>query len=153
MRQALFLKACLIAAAVFAAGCSRQAEVAYTDCQIDEGPCVKMIAPGEITAVFDIQPKPVKTMSGLNFSLSLLKGDTPLADADVVVELTMPGMYMAENRIVLRHKGDGRYEGKGVIVRCPSGKRVWKCRVVISDPHTRTPASLSADYTFEVKKW
>lgn len=152
MRIALFVKTCLIVAAIVAAGCSRQSEVADADCRINDGPCEKEISSGGIKAVFDIQPKPVKAMSGLDFSLALSRGDAPLIEADVKLELAMPGMHMAENRIVLRHKGNGRYEGRGVVVRCPSGRRIWKARAVISERRARKEEAVTADYTFEVGK-
>lgn len=133
-------------------GCSRTHDAAGTDCSIDKDPCVKTIMPGNITAAFDIRPKPVKMMSGLFFSLFIRKGDSPLADADVVLSLTMPGMYMGEHRVVMSHKGGGRYEGSSVIPRCPSGKRIWKAQFVIKELSTGSSGAVNAEYTFEVKE-
>jgi hypothetical protein len=132
-------------------GCSGTHNAALTDCRMDKGPCVKRIMPGDITAAFDIQPKPVKMMSVLFFSLSLSKGDRPMTDGDVLLSLTMPGMYMGEHRIVMSHKGGGRYEGSSVIPRCPSGKRIWKAAFVITGTNTGSSGTVSAEYTFEVK--
>lgn len=133
-------------------GCSGTHNAATTDCRIDKGPCVKKIVPGDITVAFDIQPKPVKMMSVLFFNLSLHKGDRPMTDGDVLLSLTMPGMYMGEHRIVMSHKGGGKYEGSSVISRCPSGKRIWKAAFVINSANTGSSGTVSAEYTFEVKE-
>ena len=152
MNRSLAVTIVGIAAMLLILGCSRQHDAAGTDCRIDKGPCVKTIMPGNITAVFDIRPKPVKMMSALFFNLSLSRGGKPMADADVILYLTMPGMYMGEHRVVMSHKGQGRYEGSSIIPRCPSGRRIWKAAFVINDTKTGSPGTLSAEYTFEVKE-
>jgi len=137
---------------LFALGCSRQYDASGADCRIDKGPCAMTIMPGGVTAVFDISPKPVKMMSGLFFDLSLHKGDRPLTDVDVILYLTMPGMYMGEHRVVMSHKGGGRYEGSSVIPRCPSGKRIWKAAFIVNEANNGSPGAMTAEYTFEVKE-
>jgi hypothetical protein len=124
----------------------KQSEGAKTDCDIHAGHCLKTI--GNISVVFDCNPKPVKSMSESLFSVTLREKDKPIQDASVEIYLTMPGMFMGDNRILLMHKERGRYEGKGVIVRCPSGKRIWKADVIIGRPLKKT---MHADYVFEVK--
>jgi hypothetical protein len=42
----------------------------------------------------------------------------------------MPAMKMGLNRVHLKPKGEGGYHGKGVIVRCKSGRRTWYANVV-----------------------
>jgi hypothetical protein len=133
-------------------GCSSEHDAPGTDCRIGKGPCVKTIMPGEITAVFAIRPKPVKMMSALFFDLSLREGDMPIADADVLLHLTMPGMYMGEHKVVMIHKGGGHYEGSGIIPRCRSGKRIWKASFIINNTSTDPPGIVNAEYTFEVKE-
>ncbi|WP_333652523.1 FixH family protein [Dissulfurispira sp.] len=98
--------------------------------------------------VFDCNPKPVKSMSEILFGVTLREKDKPVQDASVEIYLTMPGMFMGDNRILLMHKEKGRYEGKGVIARCPSGKRIWKADVIIVHPSKKTT---HASYVFEVK--
>ena len=41
---------------------------------------------------------------------------------------------MGENRIPLRAVGDGRYAGKGALLRCTSGRRDWLAEVVVRLP-------------------
>ncbi len=127
-------------------GCGRR-EVA-TDCEVDGWPCVKNIGEG-LSVSFDINPKPLKTMSQLLLSVVLKRGDAPVTGATVTVDLSMPGMYMAANRVSLSHKREGLYEGKGVIVRCPSGRRVWRARIAVEE-QGKNPTV--ADYTFRVEK-
>jgi hypothetical protein len=59
----------------------------------------------------------------------------------------MPGMFMGENRIVLHHKENGKYKGRGVIPRCPSGRKIWKAEIEIK----RKGKVASVSYVFEVK--
>jgi len=41
---------------------------------------------------------------------------------------------MGENRIRLPAIGDGRYAGKGVLLRCATGQRDWVAEVVVRLP-------------------
>jgi hypothetical protein len=45
----------------------------------------------------------------------------------------MPGMKMGPNRIQLKSAGNDTYEGRGVIVKCPSGRRTWRATVTVPD--------------------
>ncbi|MBI5741682.1 MAG: FixH family protein [Nitrospirae bacterium] len=99
-------------------------------------------------AVFDINPKPVRAMSELVFSMYLEESGRPVTDADITLDLTMPGMFMGINRPVLKHVKDGRYEGKGVIPACPHGGKQWKAEVNIE----RGGKVETASYTFEVNQ-
>jgi hypothetical protein len=101
-----------------------------TTCDIQRGSC--LIETGEgMTIEFDIQPKPVAAMSELSFIVNLNRGGTPLTDASTELDLSMPGMFMGRNRPVLKHVYNGRYEGKGIITRCPSGKKTWQAEVTV----------------------
>ncbi len=118
---------------------------AKIDCVINSGACAK-VTEQNMQAVFDINPKPVKPMNELLFSVTLNKGESPVTDAAVSLDLTMPDMFMGVNKPVLAHKGDGRYEGKGVIPTCPHGGKVWKADVEI----VRHGKNVSVSYVFEV---
>lgn len=99
------------------------------DCRIDEGFCEKSVR--SLRVSFELSPKPVKAMRELLFSVTIRDAVSPVPDASVQVSLTMPGMVMGTNIVMLQHKGNGIYEGKGVIVRCPSGKKIWKADVAV----------------------
>jgi hypothetical protein len=117
-----------------------------TTCDIQSGSCLKETGDG-MTVEFDIQPKPVVALSELTFIVNLTRGGMPVTDASVVLDLSMPGMFMGKNQPILKHAKNGRYEGKGVITRCPSGKKTWQADVTVG--HDGKTAITS--FVFEVK--
>jgi len=96
------------------------------DCVIQRGPCTRAL--GNTTVTLDILPRPVKAMRDLKFQVTL-SGDR--ATATPYIDLGMPGMEMGPNRVELRPVKDNVYEGQGIIVRCPSGRTVWRAAVTI----------------------
>jgi nitrogen fixation protein FixH len=112
---------------------------------IDAGPCSRNVE--DIQVTFDLAPKPVRAMRELEFTVLLAKDSDPVAGASIIVDLTMPGMDMGENKVRLAPRSSGKYTGKGVIVRCPSGRTLWKAAVII----TREEHAVTADFFFEVK--
>jgi hypothetical protein len=115
-----------------------QGEQSPIDCVPHDGSCTKTLLGG--TVFLDIAPKPVKAMHNLTFTVTL-SGLKP--SADPFIDLEMPGMIMGPNRVVLRPTGDGAYQGAGVIVRCPSGRRTWKATVTI-------PGKGAVEFVFDV---
>ena len=97
-------------------------------CDIQHGACTKEVA--GVTVTLDILPKPVKAMKDLKFQVTV-SGAKPIRAAHL--DLGMPGMDMGPNRVELRAVKDNVYEGEGVIVRCPSGRRTWKAVVVLPE--------------------
>ena len=67
-------------------------------------------------------------MKDLTFDVTL-SGGKP-ADAPYI-DLGMPGMKMGPNRVPLTPAGDFHYQGKGIIVRCPSGKKTWLATITV----------------------
>lgn len=116
-------------------------------CNINAGPCAKTTEPGNIQVIFDINPKPVKPMKELFFRVDLKEGEKSVTDAAVNLDLTMPGMFMGINRPVLKHIKDGRYEGQGILPKCPHGGKTWKTEVTIMR-HNKTS---SESFIFEVE--
>ena len=98
------------------------------DCDIQHGPCTKHLVGRDVT--LDILPKPVRAMKDLTFRLTV--GGKKLS-ANPTMDLSMPGMNMGPNRVELRPEKDHLYEGHGIIVRCPSGRRTWKATVTLPD--------------------
>ena len=109
-----------------------------TNCSIHAGACSQHLPGIEIT--LDITPKPVRAMQDLVFRISLA-GEAP--DRTPVIDLGMPAMEMGPNRVILNKISRKVYEGKGVIVRCPSGHRTWQATVTI-------PGRGKADFIFDV---
>jgi len=102
--------------------------LSMVNCNIHESACTQELPNSKVT--LDISPKPVKAMTDLLFRLTLT--EKPSAEAPYI-DLGMPGMKMGPNRVHLKHRGEGVYEGTGIIVRCPSGKRVWKAVANVPD--------------------
>jgi hypothetical protein len=121
---------------------------AEPDCLIDKGPCVKILEDQNIQVLLDINPKPVKVMTDLVFTVNLNKSGDPVTDANITLDLTMPGMFMGINRPAMKHRKNGTYEGKGVIPVCPHGGTIWKADVTVK----RDGESETVSYIFEVKQ-
>lgn len=132
-------------------GCGREGGAPKADCAINAGPCEAEAVPDGLSVSFDIGPKPVSSLSALTFSVFLQEKGKAVTDAKVTADLSMPGMYMGENRVALSLTESGRYTGKGVLPRCPGGKRIWKAEVMVERP-SRPGRTVAARYLFEVSK-
>lgn len=111
---------------------------ATPDCGIHASSCTKTI--GNYSVELDIHPKPVTAMQDLTFRVSVT-GDA--ISQTPYIDLGMPGMHMGPNRVDLKPSTAMSYEGQGVIVRCPSGKRIWRATVTL-------PSIGKVDFTFDV---
>jgi hypothetical protein len=98
------------------------------NCSIHQGPCTKDLR--GMTVTLDIQPKPVTAMKDLKFQVTL-SGEKKTAAP--YIDLSMRGMNMGPNRVELRPVKDNVYEGQGIIVRCPSGRRTWIATVTLPE--------------------
>jgi uncharacterized GH25 family protein len=101
---------------------------------------------GDLSVVLDIFPKPLKVMRELTFTVTVKDKGKPVTDASILISLSMPGMFMGKNIVRLPHRADGVYDGTGVIVRCPSGEKIWQASVAIERGEKKT----AANYVFEV---
>ena len=111
---------------------------ALVDCNIQSGGCTKALGARQIT--LDIQPKPVKALALLKFSVTVSGEAVPQAP---LIDLDMPEMPMGPNIVKLRRTRDRVFEGEGFIVKCPSGSRVWRATVSF-------PELGMVEYTFHV---
>lgn len=96
-------------------------------CDFQKVTCLKKI--GSIEVSLDISPKPLKAFTETEF-IADLRGIDKLP-SEILVELSMPGMYMGENQIILKRVNKNRYKGRGVIPRCPSGATLWQAGVSV----------------------
>ena len=117
------------------------------DCMINSGTCIREIEQEGIKVSFDIYPKPVSPMKDLVFSVTVTEKGSPVTDALVIVDLTMPGMFMGTNRPSLIQTADGKYEGKGIIQACSHGGKTWRAEVKI----TRHNKTYFKSFIFEVE--
>jgi hypothetical protein len=108
-------------------------------CDIHETSCTKTLPDCMVT--LDIEPKPVKAMTDLTFTV-MISGKNP--STNPYIDLGMPGMKMGPNHVKLKEAAEkNTYAGKGIIVRCPSGRRSWKASVTVPDVGT-------AEFVFDV---
>lgn len=108
------------------------------NCQAHDGKCT--LPMGKETVTLEIMPRPVTAMQDSAFTVTLSgkpPGQAPYLD------LGMPAMKMGPNRVHLKPVGNGAYKGKGVIVRCKSGRRTWFANVVV-------PGAGEAKFVFDV---
>lgn len=99
-------------------------------CDLAAGPCTRSLdGGGEV--VVDIGPRPIRTMREITVRVEVRPAPTATR---VAVSFSMPGMEMGENRVVLDRVGPGAFQGKAVLVRCPSGRREWLVGVDVSGP-------------------
>lgn len=107
---------------------------------IHEGPCTKQANGRAVT--LEITPRPVRAMQPLLFRLSVEPaGELPQV---LLLDFTMPGMYMGKNVMKLVRTAPGTWESRGVFVRCMSGKTLWQIRVL--SPELDNPA-----FSFDVR--
>ena len=81
-------------------------------------------------------------MQDLSFKVALT-GKPAAALKAPHIDLGMPGMKMGPNRVQLESAGNDTFEGRGVIVKCPSGRRIWRATVII-------PGVGRTDFIFDV---
>ena len=104
------------------------ADTATINCKAHEGACSLPL--GTETVALTISPRPVTAMQESTFQVTL-SGHVPAQNP--YIDLGMPAMKMGPNRVQLKANGNGTYTGKGVIVRCKSGRRTWFANVVVPD--------------------
>jgi hypothetical protein len=100
------------------------------NCDLHAGPCTQSLS--ENTVTLEVTPRPVKALQNLSFRVTLSGKQLVLTQAPYI-DLGMPGMNMGPNRVQLKSAGGNSYEGQGVIVKCPSGRRTWQATVTIPD--------------------
>ena len=110
------------------------------ECNINQGPCT--ITAGNRTVTLNIEPKPVNSMKNLTFSITVTPCDK--LPQTLLLDLSMPGMPMGKNQVMLVRKGGCMYEVKGIIVRCMSGRTLWQVTILSDD--LQNPA-----FTFNVR--
>ncbi|WP_292004391.1 hypothetical protein [Chlorobium sp.] len=110
------------------------------DCNIHDGPCTK--TSGNTAVTLEISPRPVKHMEELLFSVTV-KPCSSLPE-NLMLDLSMPGMEMGKNQVKLVKKSNCLYQGKGLIVKCMSGRKLWKATVL--SEKLNNPA-----FTFDVR--
>lgn len=103
-----------------------RAERAGRACDLRASACTLPLGGGgEVT--LDLSPRPLRTMRELAVRAEV-RGAGDEGDA-VLVSFEMEGMRMGEDVARLAPAGKGTFEGRAVLVRCPSGRRDWTAAV------------------------
>jgi hypothetical protein len=108
------------------------------NCNIHYSPCTQTISGTKIS--LEIFPRPVKSMEDLTFQVKI-----PGYSGSVlpVLDLDMPGMEMGINQVHFKVLRQGVFSGKGIIVRCPTGKKLWRASITV-------PKMGTANFVFNV---
>jgi nitrogen fixation protein FixH len=101
-------------------------------CDAGRQPCAADAGPFRV--ILSLAPRPPVPLQEIETTVQVARSGGPVEGAEVAVELSMPGMYMGENRIALRPAGPGGYAGRAPLVRCASGRRDWVAEVVVRAP-------------------
>jgi len=128
---------------------------ASTPCDLAAGPCARPLdGGGEVT--LELSPRPLRTMHELAVRATVrepTRSEPPPTSAPqlqrVSVSFSMPGMEMGENRVVLGRGALDAFDGRAVLVRCPSGKRDWIADVSVARAGA---APGTARFTFTVEE-
>jgi len=81
---------------------------------------------GRQEILLSVTPWPPIAMREVDFTVSL---PGYAGTASPYIDLSMSEMEMGRNRVDLSLGADGRYRGKGVFVRCQSGRHDWEATV------------------------
>lgn len=101
---------------------------------IHSGPCTKQAGDRQVT--LDISPKPVRHMQELTFRVTMAPAEG--LPSSLILDLSMPGMMMGKNQVTLKRQPGGAWEGKGIIVKCRSGRTLWQATIL--SPELGNPA-------------
>jgi hypothetical protein len=88
-----------------------------------------------------ITPQPVPVMKPLHFQVELQDDGEPQS---VIVDLSMPDMYMGINQVTMKKSSPGVYKGVGIIPICPTGLKLWQASVIIDN-------QAAGDFFFDVQ--
>jgi hypothetical protein len=99
-------------------------------CELGAGPCPAALG-GGVELSLELSPRPLRAMRELAVVARLASAGAPVDGAAVSVSFDMVGMSMGDNTVQLTAAGGGRYEGKAVLVRCPTGRRDWLAAVAV----------------------
>ncbi len=99
-------------------------------CDIQSGPCRAATGSG-MEVLFSILPRPVRAMEDLEFVVTLTRKGAAVPGAVILLELSMPEMFMGTNQPKLREDRGGTYRGRGIIPRCVTGQRTWNAFIAV----------------------
>jgi hypothetical protein len=80
-------------------------------------------------------------MKALHFQVNVKDGGEPQS---VILDLSMPDMYMGLNQVTMKQSRPNVYKGVGIIPICPTGLTLWQASVIIDN-------QVAGDFLFDVQ--
>jgi nitrogen fixation protein FixH len=105
--------------------------VAAAACDLGASACTRVL-PGGDEVTLELGPRPLKMMTDLAAVVTVRRGAAAAEPDGITLSFEMPGMRMGKNEVRLARAGAGRFEGKAVLVRCPSGRKDWIATVALA---------------------
>lgn len=103
-------------------------------CDLGSGPCGAVDADGRHVSA-ELQPRPVRTMERLRFTIRVDPALAPLQEAQV--DFTMPGMDMGVNRFTLRPEAPTQWAATAMLPICTQGGSDWRATLLLRDRNGR----------------
>lgn len=101
-------------------------------CDLAAGPCTVELGGAAVT--LELSPRPPRPLAELRVVADVRAGGAPVEGAELTVRFGMKGMEMFPADARLAPAGPGRYQGKAVLVRCPSGRTDWTATLSLARP-------------------
>ncbi|MBN0989533.1 hypothetical protein [Amphritea pacifica] len=104
---------------------SVQAPGIASDCDLNQQSCT--VDMGEVSLTVDIQPRPVRSMTPLNYRVSI----DGTSASKVIINLQGSEMYMGINQTQLTpvESSPGNFSGQGELAVCTTGEMLWRLTV------------------------
>ncbi len=101
-------------------------------CDFKDGSCTRTVDSLKVT--ISVEPAPPVPMKETVFVVNI-EGNEILSEK-LIMNFTMPDMYMGRNQIILKRVSKNVFKGKGVIPICPLGRTRWNAEVFLSPAET-----------------
>lgn len=102
---------------------------APSSCDLHQNSC-NVTLKNNISLEFDINPKPIPLMKPLQFRVLLSDIQLP----SIEISLFATNMNMGLHTFKLYPKGNGVYEGEGMLPTCVMGNMLWQANLIINAP-------------------
>lgn len=104
---------------------SAEAPGVASQCDLNKQSCT--VDMGKVSLTLDIQPRPIRSMTPLNYRVSI----DGTRSNKVMVKLQGSEMYMGINQTELTPVDDkpGDFSGKGELAVCTTGEMLWRLTV------------------------
>lgn len=116
---------------------------ASKECNLNVSECSARLT-NDLQVRFDISPKPIPLMEALKFRASVEKIDLPFIE----LKLFSTNMNMGFHSFKLYAKGEGVYEGEGMLPTCIIGNMIWQANLIINT----SSQSIGTTFYFQTSK-